>query len=244
MKNYGFTLAEVFSPSRKAKRSFGFTLAEVLITVGIIGVVSALTVPTLVKNHQRQVYVTQLRKVYNEISNAVEQYMSDQRVEDLRESDIGTKTQQAAIDFVNSSFKIVKNCHTRYNDGGSNNCFGATYESLDGSVTTDSKTGQCQVTFTIPSGAAVCVDIGPMEDVKLDDDTNITSSNFAGTSSDNVIMFEVDVNGSQGPNIFGRDMFYIQVASDGTLNCDRNPNTNDAAKGFCHILDNNWQMNY
>ena len=45
----------------------GFTLAEVLVTLGIIGVVSALTIPTLVKNHQRQVYVTQLQKVVNEL---------------------------------------------------------------------------------------------------------------------------------------------------------------------------------
>ena len=38
----------------------GFTLSEVLVTVGIIGVVAALTMPTLVNNHQRKVYVTQL----------------------------------------------------------------------------------------------------------------------------------------------------------------------------------------
>ena len=46
----------------------GFTLAEVLVTLGIIGVVSAMTLPTLVKNHQRQVYVTQLQKVVNELT--------------------------------------------------------------------------------------------------------------------------------------------------------------------------------
>jgi prepilin-type N-terminal cleavage/methylation domain-containing protein len=32
------------------KKKFGFTLAEVLITLGIIGVVAALTAPALVKN--------------------------------------------------------------------------------------------------------------------------------------------------------------------------------------------------
>lgn len=41
----------------------GFTLAEVLVTLGIIGVVSAMTVPTLMQNYQRQSYVTQLHKV-------------------------------------------------------------------------------------------------------------------------------------------------------------------------------------
>lgn len=33
----------------------GFTLAEVLVTLGIIGVVSAMTVPTLMQNYQRKV---------------------------------------------------------------------------------------------------------------------------------------------------------------------------------------------
>lgn len=36
----------------------GFTLAEVLVTLGIIGVVSAMTVPSLMQNYQRQSYVT------------------------------------------------------------------------------------------------------------------------------------------------------------------------------------------
>ena len=39
-------------------RSAAFTLAEVLVTLGIIGVVSAMTVPTLMQNYQRQSYVT------------------------------------------------------------------------------------------------------------------------------------------------------------------------------------------
>ena len=39
-----------------------FTLAEVLITLGIIGVVAAMTLPSLIANHQKQVYVTGLKK--------------------------------------------------------------------------------------------------------------------------------------------------------------------------------------
>ena len=39
-------------------KRFGFTLSEVLVTLGIIGVVSAMTVPTLMNNYQRQAYVT------------------------------------------------------------------------------------------------------------------------------------------------------------------------------------------
>ncbi len=46
-----------------------FTLAEVLITLAIIGIVAALTIPTLVsKNEKKQLY-TQFMKTYNTIVN-------------------------------------------------------------------------------------------------------------------------------------------------------------------------------
>ena len=38
---------------------FGFTLAEVLITLGIIGVISAMTIPTVLTNNQTKVRITQ-----------------------------------------------------------------------------------------------------------------------------------------------------------------------------------------
>lgn len=47
-----------------------FTLAEVLITLGIIGVVAALTIPSLVQKHQEQVTVTKLKKFYSAFSQA------------------------------------------------------------------------------------------------------------------------------------------------------------------------------
>lgn len=39
-----------------------FTLAEVLITLGIIGVVAALTIPTLVNNYRKKQFETGLKK--------------------------------------------------------------------------------------------------------------------------------------------------------------------------------------
>ena len=48
-----------------------FTLAEVLITLGIIGIVAAMTIPTLVANYQKKVLKTQFTKKYAEISQAV-----------------------------------------------------------------------------------------------------------------------------------------------------------------------------
>ena len=45
----------------RGKRKIAFTLAEVLITLGIIGIVAAMTMPTLIQKHQKKVTVTRLK---------------------------------------------------------------------------------------------------------------------------------------------------------------------------------------
>lgn len=49
-----------------------FTLAEVLITLGIIGVVAAMTLPTLITKYREQVTMHQLEKAYNTMSRGYE----------------------------------------------------------------------------------------------------------------------------------------------------------------------------
>lgn len=44
------------------KNMFAFTLAEVLVTLGIIGVVAAITMPTLVANNREKQLITALKK--------------------------------------------------------------------------------------------------------------------------------------------------------------------------------------
>ena len=51
-------------------KHFGFTLAEVLITLGIIGVVVALTLPTLIQNYKEKVLITKVKRTYSNIQNA------------------------------------------------------------------------------------------------------------------------------------------------------------------------------
>ena len=50
----------------------GFTLAEILITIGVIGVVAAITIPTLIKNYQKLVMVHRLKMAYTIFSQAVQ----------------------------------------------------------------------------------------------------------------------------------------------------------------------------
>ncbi len=52
-------------------KRFGFTLAEVLITLGIIGVVAAMTMPTLMNSTQGAQYKTAYKKALSALSQAV-----------------------------------------------------------------------------------------------------------------------------------------------------------------------------
>ena len=56
--------------SCKNNRKLGFTLAEVLITLGIIGVVAAMTLPSLIAKYEKKVATTRLKKFYTTYSQA------------------------------------------------------------------------------------------------------------------------------------------------------------------------------
>lgn len=49
----------------------GFTLAEVLITLGVIGVVAAMTIPTLISEYKKRTVIEQLKGFYSTFSQAI-----------------------------------------------------------------------------------------------------------------------------------------------------------------------------
>ncbi len=64
------------------KKRNAFTLAEVLITLGIIGIVAAMTMPTLIQKNNNRVVETRLMKFYSAINQAVkmaEVYYGDKK---------------------------------------------------------------------------------------------------------------------------------------------------------------------
>ncbi len=66
-----FTLAEVFSSHFAGRRKTAFTLAEVLITLGIIGVVAAMTLPAVVQHYKKVETIGRLKKFYSTMSQAI-----------------------------------------------------------------------------------------------------------------------------------------------------------------------------
>lgn len=169
-----------------------FTLAEVLVTLGIIGVVSAMTVPSLMKNHQRQVYTTQLRKAHSELMQAFENKLLDSRAVNLREARI---VPGGEADFLKTYFKIAKDCGT-----ADNSCFVTSYEQIVNSVNPNRP-------YETPNF---------LYKVVLADGTAL-GLKFNENTDEEVVFGLIDINGTQGPNIACRDLFLFYVLNDGTI---------------------------
>ncbi len=61
----------------KNNHKTAFTLAEVLITLGVIGVVAAMTIPTLVNSYHEKQRITQLKKAYSVLNQAFTMAVAD-----------------------------------------------------------------------------------------------------------------------------------------------------------------------
>ena len=62
------------------KRKVAFTLAEVLITLGIIGIVAALTLPNLIEQHEKKATAVKLEKFYSIMSQAVLRWQTEEGI--------------------------------------------------------------------------------------------------------------------------------------------------------------------
>ena len=84
-------------------KRFGFTLAEVLITLAIIGVVAAMTMPTLINNTNGAQFKTAYKKGLSVLSQAVVMNIA------LDDYDLaGTSTNDGGSDSISSLYKLFK----------------------------------------------------------------------------------------------------------------------------------------
>ena len=166
-------------------KSAAFTLAEVLVTLGIIGVVSAMTVPTLMQNYQQQSMETQLHKVYNEVSQALLRYQTDRNA--INYTEAGLSSDDALDSFVRTYFKVVQNCGETQTP-----CFPAQseYKTKEGGNISGWNADRH---FVLASGAAIGLRY------KRD--------------GEQIAEMVVDINGKKGPNIQGRDLCKYSITN-------------------------------
>lgn len=113
------------------KKVLGFTLCEVLITIGIIGIVAEMTIPLLVRNYNKLYYLSQLKKTYSVINEFLVNYARDMGCPgDLKCSGLfATGANQVnRCSQITSYFKVIKDCSNSADSG----CFpGASFARFD-----------------------------------------------------------------------------------------------------------------
>lgn len=198
--------------TRKAK---AFTLAEVLITLGIIGVVAAITIPGMITNNKARKLRSQFLKSYSVVQQAFKQMEADDVSLDPNTYPTGTFYKTYMKYFTGttdcSGRKLTTPCY-KFTDGGAGNA--APYKSLDGKSNVAGNwfdDGQ----FALPDGSLILIE-------------NYTAVNQLWVS--------VDLNGyNNPPNRWGYDLFTFQFL-DGELMTmgDKKTKYNDTDK-YCNM---------
>lgn len=190
---------------------FGFTLSEVLITLGIIGVVAAMTIPSLLANTQKEEYTTKLKKAYTTFTQGMQQYIASQGVMNIADTELydgstvfSDATRQTTVDnTLRKIFKILKAC--KYGDSNCQN----TYAEL-GTTTTSPFFDSNAYSFINSDGMLFQVSLAVVSQCN-------PNNSYSGPLKSGCGTVYVDVNGTKKPNQLGRDLFMFELGSDGNL---------------------------
>ena len=178
-----------------------FTLAEVLIALGIIGVVSAMTLPTLINKYQKYVIANQIKTAYSLIQSSIntcEAGLDDPKWRrNLAASKYYNYTSNDHIDIFNNyiicNLKKVKDYGFVVTGNGTIG-FPA-YKTYSGNVSVPSSTtGSTYYVVELKNGIILYMRI----------------QSYTNGSSPMPVIY-TDVNGRKGPNVFNKDMILFTV---------------------------------
>ena len=177
------------------KNRFGFTLAEVLITLGIIGVLAAMTIPNLISTYRKKQIEIQAKVTYSTIQQALRFAAYD----DVGYSEVADGNNQEMINWFNNflgqHLKVEQLCVNK-----APGCWHQIYY-LNGNKFGDQNgTGSNILGFVTSKGARFIVDGYAEADIKNQFGVNI------GTSG---LVFIYDANGATKPNTVGKDVFVL-----------------------------------
>lgn len=221
------------------KKQYAFTLSELLMALTIVGVIAVLTVPTLMTNVQNRMFATQIKNFSAEIKQLAQEQLIIHKTRDLSDTDFG----EAAKLLTNGHFNIIKTC------------------SANKSLTDCWKTkATCKdkVTYKILNGKVSAASLGnklPTIVMK----NGVMFSYNSKSAYGNYVVFLVDINGNDKPNVAGRDLFYIYMNYKGKIvdfpsaknmnysqKLEKCKSDRSAAQSYCYniLSDNNWKMDY
>ena len=188
-KKSAFTLAEGathVAHSDNARRA-AFTLAEVLITLGIIGVVAAMTIPAIVAKYQERAWLTAFKKTYSVLSQAYLRASQDYGTANTWCAAKNTDCGKIYFDILSQYLNISED----FGLGRWDLISKASYCDLDGRPM-----GITNI-FTNDYYKFILSD-GTIIGIKYDATLNSP-------------LMHVDINGLKGPNQLGKDVFYLSL---------------------------------
>lgn len=206
--------------SIKIKKAF--TLAEVLITLVIIGVIAAITVPTLVNSYTQQTYISALKKNYSVLSNAfkLSRNFDYNDFVDWQNEDGNQNAIWQNYKYLKQYLNVIRECNNTEGCWSPDLSKAPTGETA---MSANSKgIGGNIVTFTLTDGTNVCMDYWSQENA-IDD---------FGVSQDllpSPLSVWVDVNGDKKPNMLGRDVFAFILTKNGLVPAGANNNSQNCA---------------
>lgn len=193
----------------------GFTLAEVLVTLGIIGVVAAMTMPVLIGKYQHFVLVNRAKKAYSVLYQAYYKTLTDLEFSNTcfyEATGAGAQPGSSAYSDCNvfrdqllKNLKVIKYCQKGFDEGciisykGKDDVIKEQYENSD--ISQDELNEK--VEHSNKSCGFATADIKNYRSIVLADGLTIISVNPA--------YFAIDTNGAKGPNKWGYDLFIIYV---------------------------------
>lgn len=202
------------------KVKFGFTLAEVLITLGIIGVVAAMTIPTLMQKYYEKQTVAKLKETYSILSQALKSASQEEGLPeewDCNKADKESAEKGAAI--FKKYIKVATDCGTTDTTGSC--LYNGDYYNLNGSEHWNFAKGTHEYKMKLLNGTSFWFRF-------IDSDTEIARKR------DGMIMsFKIDTNGVAKPNVAGKDLFFLRYYEGKGLLLEGNPSTAESYKVTC-----------
>ena len=187
-------------------------MAEVLITLGIIGVVAALTLPSLIQKYQDQVLENQLKKMYSTISQGVQKAMADDGVSVFYDTELFQSCDRWGNDSDTCTQMVKKyfNVVAVKTDGREYYDRVIECKDIDGKKVCSRDKSKRRLFWYLGRYAT-------RNRYVLGDGSEFTFA--AHTSSTSVdyysVMIDIDTNGEKGPNTEGLDTFGLEVDENG-----------------------------
>ena len=193
-------------------KKYGFTLAEVLITLGIIGVIAAMTLPTLIQKQHEKEIVTALKKFHSLMSQAYVFAVEKNGPIELWGLDTGTddddtfsESSKKYMDLFSPYLKTVKRC--KANEA---NCYAPViYKYINGNTYMNGTTPYKLETAALSDGMVFSIE--PMS-------ADCTFARGRTKQLQNICAsLFVDVNGVKNPNVLGKDVFSFYITKYGLV---------------------------